>query len=33
VHVNQLANEVMGTKIAQIIVKELQLEKAPIEKL
>jgi hypothetical protein len=33
VHVNQLANEVMGAKIAQIIVKELQLEKAPIEKL
>ena len=32
VHVKQPANEVMGTKIAQIIAKELQLEKEPIEK-
>ena len=32
VHVNQHANEVMGTKIAKIIDKELQLGKAPIEK-
>ena len=32
VHVKQPANEVMGAKIAQIIVKELQIEKAPIEK-
>jgi hypothetical protein len=32
VHVKQRANKVMGVRIAQIIAKELQTEKAPIEK-
>lgn len=32
VHVNQRANELMGTKIALIIAKELQVGKATIEK-
>ncbi|MFH0996756.1 MAG: SGNH/GDSL hydrolase family protein [Pseudomonadota bacterium] len=31
VHVKQHANKIMGAKIAQIIAKELQIEKVPIE--